>query len=117
MLPKAQLPADQPAPPPRRTRNDRKHVRMDLRIDVCIRHPQRDEEVTVTENVSRGGFCFKSSRQYVEGWITDVALPYMLGSANIFAPARIVHAAKLPAEAVTVYGASYIPMHKAWSGS
>ncbi len=104
-----------PAPPPprpRRTRNDRKHVRLDLKVDVCIRHPQYGEEVVATENVSRGGFRFRSHRHYREGWIIEAALPYSRGAANIFTPAQIVYASELP-DATSVYGVAYIPGRKA----
>jgi hypothetical protein len=103
-----------PPPPPKRTRNDRKHVRLDLKIDVCIRHPQYGEEVTVTENVSRGGFRFRSRRHYREGWVIEAALPYSRTGANIFAAARIMYAAEEPEEGVGVYGVAYVPNKEVW---
>jgi len=104
----------QPAPPPR-TRNERKHVRLDLHVEVCVRAPQYGEEVVVTENVSRGGFCFKSRRHYGVGWVIEVALPYAPGGANIFAPARVVRAEERPAEGVSVHGVAYIPNQQGWT--
>ena len=112
-LPDVRLPADQQVQPPRRTRNDRRHVRVHLKIDVCIRHPRHGEEVTVTENVSAGGFRFKSTKQYLEGSVIDVALPYSPAGANIFTSARVVYVEKQPTERMTSYGVSYTPIRRA----
>lgn len=105
-----------PAPPPKRTRNDRKHRRLDLKADVCIRHPQYGEEVVQTVNVSRGGFRFKSKRHYREDWVIEAALPYQRGGANIFAAAKIVHAGEEPSAGVNVFGVAYIPSKQGWPG-
>lgn len=107
--------AELPPPPPpreeraRRTRNDRKHVRLDLKVDVCIRHPQLGEEVAVTVNVSRGGFRFKSHKGYGEDWVIQAALPYSKSGANIFTPARVVYVGEAPADKAYIYGVMYIP--------
>jgi hypothetical protein len=98
---------------PQRTRNDRKYTRLDLKVKVCIRAPQYGEEIAVTENVSRGGFRFHSSRHYREGWLIEAALPYSRTAANIFAAARIVYAAELP-DGTSVYGVQYVPKTEAW---
>jgi PilZ domain len=108
MLPGTRPPADQQVQPPRRSHSDRRHVRVNMKIDVCIRHPQFGKEVTVTENVSRGGFRFRSAKQYREGSLIEFALPYSRAGGNIFAPARVVYAERLPTEGVTAYGVSYI---------
>lgn len=106
-----------PAAEPTRTRNERKEVRVSLKISACIRHAQLGEEVVITENVSRGGLRFKSPKGYTVGSVTEVAVPYSRGSGNIFTPARIEHAEQLPAEGLTLYGVAYIPVHKGWPGS
>lgn len=102
------------APLPKRSRNDRKHVRLNLKVEVYIRHPQLGEEVAVTENVSRGGFRFKSRKRYAKDEIIEAALPYAPGGANIFAPAQIVYAGKIAEEAMGVFGAMYLPHNKVW---
>lgn len=101
---------------PARAQNERKVVRVSLKITACIR-TWFGEEVVTTGNVSRGGISFKSSMHYAEGSVVEVAVPYSPGTGNIFAPARVEHAEKLPAEGVTLYGVSYIPVHKGWPGS
>jgi PilZ domain len=114
--------AEPPAQPPpphavektiRRSRNDRKHVRLDLKVEVCIHHPQLGEEVTTTVNVSRGGFRFRSSKGYGEGWVVEAALPFSKGGANIFTPARIVYVGESPGEKAYVYGVMYLPKMQA----
>lgn len=104
------------ATPPPRTENERKEVRVSLKISACIRSARSGEEVVVTENISRGGFCFRSPKQYAEGSFIEVAVPYSRGVGNIFAPAWIEHAEELPAEGVTLYGVSYVRVHKGWPG-
>jgi len=100
----------------KRTKNDRKHVRLELKVNVCIRDPQYGEEVVVTDNVSRGGFRFRSKKHYAEGWLIEVALPYSPGGANIFAPARIMYAEELGTSGESVYGVAYVPAGQTWTG-
>ncbi len=106
----AKAPAVQPPAPGtgRRTRNDRKHVRLDLKVEVCLRHPQLGEEIGMTENVSRGGFRFHSRKKYAPGSILEAALPYSSGAANIFAPCQIVYAGDVPGTDLHVYGVQYL---------
>jgi hypothetical protein len=115
MLLAAPLEAVQPpkASPPR-TLNQRKDLRVTLRMNALIRHPQYGEELVATENVSRGGFCFRSPKYYPEGSLVEVAVPYTQGAGNIFVPATIEHAEHLPAVGVTLYGVSYVSTQKGW---
>lgn len=109
--------ASPPSPAvPLRTQNERKELRVSLKIAACIRHPQFGEEIVVTENVSRGGFRFRSAKRYTLDSIVEVAVPYLRGGSNIFTPARIEHAEEVPGESVTSYGAAYVPVHKGWPG-
>jgi hypothetical protein len=104
------------APLPKRTKNDRKHVRLDLKVNVCIRDPMYGEEVVVTENVSRGGFRFRSKKHYAEGWLIEAALPYTPSGPNIFAPARIMYTEELGTSGESVYGVAYVAAGQTWSG-
>jgi hypothetical protein len=97
----------------RRTRNDRKYVRVDLKVNACIRHSQGGEEVVATQNVSRGGFRFTSRTHYPVGSLIDAALPFTRDAANIFAPGRIVYAGDAPGEeGMHVYGVAHLPLRK-----
>lgn len=103
-----------PETPPQRTQNERKHVRMNLKMTACIRHPQFGNEVVRSEDVSRGGFRFNSRKLYSVGGVVEVALPYSEAGMNIFSPARIVRARELQGEGIIQYGLMYIPVHKGW---
>jgi hypothetical protein len=108
--------SEAPAAAPARTQNERKDVRVSLKIKACIR-TACGEEVVTTENVSRGGMRFMSVMFYAEGSVVEVAVPYWPSAGNIFTPARVENAKELPAEGVTLYGVSCIPVHKGWPGS
>lgn len=91
-----------------RTTNDRLRPRVQTRIPVCIRQRGLGDEVALTENLSRGGFSFKSPTYYYAGSIVHAAVPYSPGSGNIFAPARIIHARPVPSEGVNHHGLAHI---------
>ncbi len=106
---------DAAPPTPRHLVHERKDPRISLKVEVCIRHSVHGEEVVVTENVSRGGFRFRSSRDYPVATLIEAALPYVAGAANIFAPARIVYREPHPAQGKTAYGVAYVPSQMASS--
>ena len=96
-----------PQIPTPRLENRRKDVRAKVKFSACIRH-SGSQEIVACENVSRGGFCFRSPTRYVEKSMIEVALPYSPGEAGIFVPARIVYAQELPAEKLFRCGAAYV---------
>jgi hypothetical protein len=98
-----------------RPRNERKQLRIRVKMAACIRQPGFDEETVVVEDVSRGGLSFHSCKEYLKGSRIEVALPYTPGVANVFVPARILHARPVPGENVNRYGVAYIKAHKGWS--
>jgi PilZ domain-containing protein len=91
-----------------RAQNQRKHVRVQVKMKACIRHPGFQEEIVVVQDLSRGGLSFVSSKGYIEGSRIEVAVPYSVGKANIFVAARINRAQELPGKGLTRYGAQYI---------
>ncbi|MGA8343195.1 MAG: PilZ domain-containing protein, partial [Candidatus Sulfotelmatobacter sp.] len=91
-----------------REQNKRKHVRVQVKMKACIRHPGFEEEIVEVKDVSRGGFSFVSSKGYIEGSRIEVAVPYSGGKANIFVAARINRAQELPGKGLTKYGAQYV---------
>lgn len=95
-----------PSPSKLRVVNERKFLRVGIQFLACIRY-MGNEEVVRTENVSRGGFAFKSRRSYYIGAGIEVAVPYSAGSGNIFCPAAVVNARELPQEGSTLYGIHY----------
>jgi hypothetical protein len=92
---------------PVRTSNERRDPRIALKVAVCVRHSEFGEELATTENISRGGFRFRSRRRYALGTVIEAALPYTPGAANIFAPAQIVYAEESPVEELYAHGVAY----------
>ena len=90
-------------------------MRVGLKTEICLRHPELGEEVAVTDNVSPGGFRFRSRRNYRLGAILTAALPYTPGTANVFSPIRIIYSEKLPAEGSFAYGIAYVQNESAVS--
>ncbi len=94
-------------PPAHRQENRRKDVRARVNFSACIRDSGA-EEIVACENLSRGGFCFRSSKRYVEKSMIEVALPYSPGEPAIFFKARIVWVVELAAEKHFRCGAAYV---------
>jgi PilZ domain len=69
--------------------NRRKHPRTKVTYKACIRRSGINEDVVTCEDMSKGGLCFKSRRQYYQGTEIEVAVPYSPGGNAIFVPARI----------------------------
>jgi len=74
----------------------RKDRRIAVNSVACIRYAGR-EEVAVCEDMSRGGFRFKSRKKYPEGTRIEAAVPYAQANVNIFVPAQIVYHQELSA--------------------
>jgi hypothetical protein len=72
----------------------RRDKRTAMKPAACIRYSGR-EEVVVCEDMSRGGFRFRSRKQYAEDIRIEAAVPYVRSSVNIFVPARIVYRQEL----------------------
>lgn len=99
-------PAAEPsvAPPP----NRRKDRRTKVKFSACIRCAGAADEIVACEDVSRGGFSFRSSKQYPEETQIEVALPYTPGQVPIFVPAQIGNVRKLQDGKSYRHGAAYI---------
>jgi len=96
-----------PPPPAHRQENRRKDVRARVSFSACIRDSGA-EEIVACENLSRGGFCFRSSKPYLEKSTIEVALPYSPGEPAIFFKARVVWIQELAAEKLFRCGAAYV---------
>lgn len=90
-----------------RPENRRKDVRAKVNFSACIRH-SGSQEIVVCENVSRGGFCFRSRKRYAEKSMIEVAIPYSPGAPGIFVHAQIAHVQELAAEKFFRCGAAYV---------
>lgn len=100
------LPAAEPSVMP--TPNRRKERRTKVKFNACIRSSGAIDEIVACEDVSRGGFSFRSSRQYPKETLIEVALPYTTGQVPIFVPAQIGNVRTLQDGKVYRYGAAYI---------
>ncbi len=109
-----EAPASKPEPP-KRTRDDRQHHRLEIQMEALLRDPHAWEEVVKTEDVSRGGFRFKSRKHYGVDWSIEVALPRSPGGANIFTAAKIKFVLETPGEEEKTYGAAYTPWQNVWA--
>lgn len=88
--------------------NRRREPRRPLKVTACVRCHQFDsDDLVTTENVSRGGLCFTSSRVYAPGWDIETAVPYSAAGGNIFLRGKIVRVQYLTPHKVKLYGVSY----------
>jgi len=87
--------------------NRRRHVRTRVTFTACIRLDATNEELVECDNVSKGGFCFRSRKRYEENSAVEVAVPFSPGQQPFFVPARIKRVEELPGAALFRYGASY----------
>lgn len=88
--------------------NRRRHVRVKVNFSACVRHPAYDDEIVQCENVSKGGVCFQSKRQYSTDSRIEIAAPYASGEPLLFAAARIVRIEELPEGKRYRYGTQYL---------
>ena len=81
-------------PTPRALQERRREKRTAMKAAACIRC--YDSEVVVEcEDVSRGGFRFKSGKAYPLGIRIEAAIPYAKSSVNIFVAAQIAYQQEL----------------------
>jgi len=99
--------ATPPLPVPVQFQNKRREARREMRITACVRTDRFGQDLVKTRNVSRGGLCFTSPREYVTGEALEVALPYSPGGGNIFLPAKIARFQFLASEGTRIYGVVY----------
>jgi hypothetical protein len=101
-----------PPPPLKKKEEDgrerRREKRLVLKMKACVRTDTYGDEVVPTENVSKGGFGFKSTHKYGVGAIVEVCVPYADGSGNIFNIAKIAGARPLLKEGTMAYGVAYL---------
>ncbi len=97
-----------PSPRPQQERRGTK--RSALKPAACVRHGEKEEIVTC-DDISRGGFCFRSGKRYPEGTRIEAAVPFAPSGSNIFVPARIVYSQELSSESYR-QGVAYVKSAK-----
>jgi hypothetical protein len=86
----------------------RRNTRVNTRLLACIRQAGFSDEVVMTENMSRGGLCFRSAKAYVSGSPIEVAVPFAAGGANIYVSARVAHVFQKDTDNIYRVGVAYL---------
>lgn len=95
--------------PPSATRSERRRFRrVSLQLPVKICDYEGDVEITRSENISKGGFCFVSERQYQPGQGIIVTCPYDSAGENIEVRARVVNCTETKGNPRKVYGVQFL---------
>jgi len=102
-------PSERPVDASGRKVNRRKHMRVRVNFNACVRHAEFGEEVVECENVSKGGLCFRSLRHYAVDSVIEVAAPYNAGEPALFVPARIRRFEPIANSDLFRYGVAYLP--------
>jgi len=103
-------PATIPSPHPAQKTaqpNRRRDRRTQVKFNACIRVSGRGEEIVPCEDMSRGGFSFRSTRQYSVETKIEAAVPYEPGM-SIFVPAQIANVSELQGATLFRYGVAYV---------
>ncbi|MGB2590047.1 MAG: PilZ domain-containing protein [Candidatus Acidiferrum sp.] len=91
-----------------RPANRRRHMRIRVNFSACVRHPAHADDIVECENVSKGGLCFHSRKEYSVNSSIEVAAPFSPGEPALFVPAQIRRVEELPGGKVFRYGAAYL---------
>jgi hypothetical protein len=88
----------------------RRHRRICLQLPVLVRDYYGGVEISKSENVSKGGFCFASEKTYHVGQGIMAVCPYNSSSSqNIEVKARFVRRHLLEGTQRKLYGVRYDP--------
>lgn len=87
--------------------NRRKHPRTKVTYKACIRRSGFTDDVVTCEDMSRGGICFKSRKQYFPRTSIEVAVPYAPGGNTIFVPAEIAWVVEITKDKLYKCGVAY----------
>jgi hypothetical protein len=93
--------------PAAKPENRRKHVRTKASFKACIRSYTHGDDVVNCEDMSRGGLCFKSRKEYAPNMDVEVAAPYSPGGHAIFVRGTIAHVTELKTERRYRCGVAY----------
>ena len=87
----------------------RRYRRAALQLPVRVRDYQGQVEITKTDNVSKGGFCFVSEKSYLIGAGVMVACPYSPTGQSPELHASIVRVRRIEGSSRKIYGVRYNP--------
>jgi hypothetical protein len=87
--------------------DQRRHRRIALQLPVLLRDYYGGGEITKTENISKGGFCFVTEKTYHVGEGVVVVCPYDPRGQNIEVRARVVRVREIEGSPRKFYGVRY----------
>ncbi len=90
-------------PAPASTERRHEH-RIAMQVPVLIRNFNGEAEITLTENSSKGGFCFTSLKDYQLGEGVLAVCPYTAGGSNPELKSRVVRREEIEGARWKVYG-------------
>jgi hypothetical protein len=107
-IPESEMVTSAPSPPlitelPERRREPRR----EMQVTACVRSTRFGQDLVKVRNISRGGLCFVSPWEYIQGETIEVAVPYSPGGGNIFLPANIVRVQLLVSQGTRIYGIAF----------
>lgn len=77
--------------------NKRRHVQIRVSFMACVRQTDSEDEIVECENVSKGGVCFHSLKQYALDSLIAVAAPFSPGEPALFVSAPSSASKRSPA--------------------
>jgi hypothetical protein len=89
--------------------NRRQHRRVSLQLPILVRDYYGGAEITKTENVSKGGFCFASEKTYQLGEAVMVICPYDPAGQNIEIRSTMARRRQIEGTNKKIYGVRYEP--------
>jgi hypothetical protein len=89
--------------------NRRQHRRVSLQLPILVRDYYGGAEITKSENVSKGGFCFASEKTYQLGEAVMVICPYDPAAQHIEVRSKIVRKRQIEGINKKIYGVRYEP--------
>lgn len=93
--------------PPIPPENRRKHPRTKVSYKACVRRSGFLDDVVTCEDMSKGGICFKSRKQYFARADIEIAVPYSPGGNAIFVPAEIAWVVEITKDKLYRCGVAY----------
>ena len=87
--------------------NRRKHPRTKVSYKACVRRSGFTDDVVTCEDMSKGGLCFRSRKQYFVRTNIQVAVPYSPGGNAIFVPAEIAWVVEITKDKLYKCGVAY----------
>ena len=85
----------------------RRHTRVSMQLPILVRDYYGGVEITKSENMSKGGFCFVSEKNYQMGAGIMVVCPYSFTEEAIEVPARVVRRREVSDTQAKIYGVRY----------